>query len=230
MKSIEKPAADRHHDSLLISVRVEPDGTKFAQNVELVSNDTRLRFYFGADRSLDTVFSPTMHDEVQGLVERAMRRRGVLMLPDLRVYLRHLVLARCRVLTAPSGRGGEQVLICFSEYFGNAFSLFHESIVKLGAMNTNTTDVAVEMLESAYLPIMNLGEHVRSLLDRSETTDPKELRAEMREVYDRILAMKFYQSMLVRYVNAEMLEERSRALNADRNDAGDSLARLTQAV
>ena len=198
-------------DSLLISLRVEADGGVSVQNVEFASSDTRLRFYFGANRTPETVFCDAMLDELTVLVRRALDMRGVLVLPDLRVYLKHLVLARSRVLTTPSGSGGEQVLVCFSEYFGNIFSLFHESITKLGMLNIDSSDVAVEMLETAYLPIMNLGEHVKCLMERADDTDPKRLREEMMQLYDRILSMKFYQSMLVRYISSEMLEERTRA-------------------
>lgn len=172
-----------------ITVKVEPDGRILARSVEMIGGAARVRFSFPPDGTVDSSFSSEAAPFINNLIGKVLNQDGMLAMPDSVLRLTGLSLAECSVITASVRDGGQQIMIRFSHFLGDLFSLFASDYPPRRRLSDPAAAQAVALMEEAYIPLVNFSEYVKELQRAGELTPGETLSDALLAVTQRIQAM-----------------------------------------
>ncbi|MEM9146939.1 MAG: hypothetical protein AAGC57_12125 [Pseudomonadota bacterium] len=206
-------------DRLALTLRAEADGSFYVRDVEILNEGSRLRVSFQRENRLEEVLSAESCETIADVARKASEHRGMLALPDLRVSLRNLVLAGCRVLISAAEDGAEHILIRFGHCFGNLLGLFRKNVLALNMAVDELCDSSARRLDELYLQIANFSSHIETVLGDERPNCPIRTHRELAALSQRIRTTMYT-------LNQRQMIERRHPSDAAQIDAIRSLRAL----
>ncbi|MEL7466987.1 MAG: hypothetical protein AAFN27_00945 [Pseudomonadota bacterium] len=201
-------------EKLIINLWRNPDGTLFTRSVEIVDQVTRVRFSFNSDFTIDGIFKNGAVRALKDIVQDSSNRRGMLILPDLKIQLEGILLSGCRVLITATEQGIENIMIRFAKYYGRVNALFNEGFSHRDSLAEDAVDQAVEALEKVYLPLRNFSYYLSDFLNRFPNVLGKQRTEFLRKISNEITTLGYFTDLISHYVSSQEIIARTRGSEA----------------
>ncbi|MEM9063240.1 MAG: hypothetical protein AAGD13_22500 [Pseudomonadota bacterium] len=206
-------------EKLIINLWRNPDGTLFTRSVEIVDQVTRVRFSFNSDFTIDGIFKKEAVSALRDIIQDSSNRRGMLILPDLKIQLEGILLSGCRVLITATEQGIENIMIRFAKYYGRVNALFNEGFSHRDSLAEDAVDQAVEALEKVYLPLRNFSYYLSDFLNRFPNVLGRQRTEFLQKISNEITTLGYFTDLISHYVSSQEIMARSRA--SEKSDTVD---------
>ncbi|MEM7545296.1 MAG: hypothetical protein AAF367_07155 [Pseudomonadota bacterium] len=190
--------------SVVVTMKVGPEGGVLVRSVEMIRVQSRIRFSFPPEAQLSGVLVDHAARSVMGLVRDALEQRGMLAMPDYILRLDDLVLADCSVITAKVRDGGEQVMVRFNRFYGTFLTFFAKDTLPHESLLHGEADQALELIEQAYMPLMDFAEHVRVLEASGALAADEQANNALLAIKSQIEDMRFYRQIVRQYIDGSV--------------------------
>lgn len=204
MQSEAKIRQAERGEAVTITVKVEPDGNLTPRSAEIIGLQSRVRFSFSADATIEDSFSAEAAEEILELAKRAVDQRGMLSMPDHTMRISGLVLADCSVLAADVADGGQQIMIRFSLFTGDILALFAEDYMPRKKLADAAIDHAITLVERAYLPLVDFLEHVDEQTASGAISREDDMGSALLNIAERIRDLKMCKLLAMEAMSARV--------------------------
>ena len=197
-------------EKLVINLWKNPDGMVFTRSVEIIDEVTRVRFSFGSDLEVESIFTPPAVRALLDVLDDAMQSSGMLSMPDMKIQLEGILLSGCRVMVTPNENGIEHVMIRFVKYYGRVTSLFKEGFSHRDSLSEDAVDHAVHALERVYLPLRNFSYYLTDFLQRFPDSLGKQHTDALKNINDEINTLGYFTDLINHYVSSREILAKER--------------------
>ena len=122
----------------------------------------------------------------------------VVTFPELRLSVPGLLVAECVATYRADPSGGHDINLHFRQVFGNVQALFRANVMAMNCVRDEANDIVVDSLESALIPIFDLGEYVRQQLRNSGDASEQAIADAMAGLVARIDSLELSFEMFKR--------------------------------
>lgn len=178
-------------DRLVLNFLRHSDGKIFVRSVEVISTDQRVRFSWINEHEPDCIFEADFWKQISGKVDRTVKQRGLIALPDFEIEGNGYAARCCRLLCVASENGVENVMVRFQKFMGNARNLFSEAYGTEHFSAEDSIRLAAIALETIYLPLRNLSHYLEDLLDDEEQNWPYGFKSALVQIKSRLAEFQF---------------------------------------
>lgn len=215
MTTLETTDQKKTAPSIVVTMKVHPDGAILIRSVEMIRAQSRVRFSFPPAALIGDVLADEATRAITGLVKDALEQRGMLAMPDHVLRLEQLVLSDCSVIIAGVHDGGEQVMVRFNRFYGTFLTFFAKDTLPQESLLFGESDQAVELMEQAYIPLMDFAEHVRTLEAMGAVKGDDQAGAALLALKSRIEDMNFYRQIVRQYIDGSLSRRPREMIAAD---------------
>ena len=211
------PLGAASRNSFIISLLGEGANSYRVGSVQIVSDDMRNSYCFGAGRSIESVFIPEFSRSFLGTLNRQDLQDSPLDLPDFSMILPGVGMSGLRIKLVQEGGEARRVTLHFRRYVGDILRvLCFLPAAELSPARVRER-IAVEVLRDIVTPVFDL----MSLCHPSSRDAVKNHSDAIAARLDRLAAqqeeIKFYTGMLARYV-AGCQQDATETLEQPAND------------
>ncbi|MEM7211599.1 MAG: hypothetical protein AAF479_06850 [Pseudomonadota bacterium] len=212
-------------EKLIINLWRNTDGVVFTRSVEIVDQVTRVRFSFNSDLKIESVFKKSAIDAITEILDDALRKRGMLIMPDLKIQLEGILLSGCRVMVTATEQGLENIMIRFVKYYGRVTALFNEGFSHRDSLAEDAVDQAVDALEKVYMPLRNFSFYLTDFLERFPHVLGQQRTDFLRKISTEISTLNYFSDLISHYVSANEIMNNGRGGNSapTSDDSADRL-------
>lgn len=201
-------------EKLIINLWRNTDGVVFTRSVEIVDQVTRVRFSFNSDLKIESIFKKSAVAAVTEILNDALNKRGMLILPDLKVQLEGILLSGCRVMVTATEQGIENIMIRFVKYYGRVTALFNEGFSHRDSLAEDAVDQAVDALERVYLPLRNFSYYLTDFLERFPHVLGQQRTDFLRKISNEISTLNYFSDLISHYVSSKEIMTKGRGGNS----------------
>ena len=201
-------------EKLIINLWRNTDGVVFTRSVEIVDQVTRVRFSFNSDLKIESIFKKSAVEAVTEILNDALNKRGMLILPDLKVQLEGILLSGCRVMVTATEQGIENIMIRFVKYYGRVTALFNEGFSHRDSLAEDAVDQAVDALERVYLPLRNFSYYLTDFLERFPHVLGQQRTDFLRKISNEISTLNYFSDLISHYVSSKEIMTKGRGGNS----------------
>lgn len=200
-------------EKLIINLWRNTDGVVFTRSVEIVDQITRVRFSFNSDLKLESIFKKSAVTALVEILQDAINKRGMLILPDLKIQLEGILLSGCRVMVTATEQGIENIMIRFVKYYGRVNALFNDGFSHRDSLAEDAVDQAVDALERVYMPLRNFSYYLTDFLERFPHVLGPQRTDFLRKISTEISTLNYFSDLISHYVSAREIMTNGRGGN-----------------
>ncbi|MEM1371782.1 MAG: hypothetical protein AAGG72_06085 [Pseudomonadota bacterium] len=190
------------HEKLVINLWKNSDGVIFTRSVEILDEVTRVRFSFGSDLPVGSIFTQQAVCALTDVLDDASSQLGMLSMPDLKIQLEGILLSGCRVMVTATEVGVEHIMIRFVKYYGRVTSLFREDFSHRDSLSEDAVDHAVYALERVYLPLRNFSYYLNDFLERFPGALERQHIEALENIRGEINTLGYFTDLINHYVSS----------------------------
>lgn len=210
MREVAQLPRTGSQEKLIINLWRNPDGVVFTRSVEIVDQITRVRFSFNSDLKIENIFKQTAVRALTDVLRDALDKRGMLIMPDLKIQLEGILLSGCRVMVTATESGIENIMIRFVKYYGRVTALFNEGFSHRDSLAEDAVDQAVDALERVYLPLRNFSYYLSDFLERFPHVLGKQRTEFLQNISKEISTLGYFTDLISHYVSSREIVSKHR--------------------
>lgn len=210
MREVAQLPRTGSQEKLIINLWRNPDGGIFTRSVEIVDQVTRVRFSFNSDLKIESIFKETAVRALTDVLNDALQKRGMLIMPDLKIQLEGILLSGCRVMVTATEAGIENIMIRFVKYYGRVTALFTEGFSHRDSLAEDAVDQAIDALERVYMPLRNFSYYLSDFLERFPHVLGKQRTEFLHNISKEISTLGYFTDLISHYVSSREIVSKQR--------------------